>query len=155
MYLARWKEAAVPSIGGGLAVMLMLVIGDASSLTLLMAPFGATCVLVFGLPDSPLAQPRSVIGGHVLSTIVGLVLLHTAGSHTWSLAAAVGLSIYLMMLTKTVHPPAGADPLVVLLSGPSWSFLITPVLMGTLLIAASAWLYRRAVARRQGTDATA
>lgn len=148
MSLLKLKEAAVPAIAGGLAIMIMLVIGDASSLTLLMAPFGATCVLAFALPDSPQAQPRSIIGGHLISTLIGMVILQTAGAHTWSLAAAVGVSIYLMKLTRTVHPPAGADPLVVLLSGASWSFLITPVLIGTLLITVTAWLYRTVLARR-------
>ncbi|MFC0212328.1 HPP family protein [Paenibacillus chartarius] len=108
-----------------------------------MAPFGATCVLAFGLPDSPLAQPRNIVGGHLLSTAIGLLTLACFGSHPWSLALGVALAIAAMHLTRTVHPPAGADPLLVMLSGAGWSFLLTPVLAGSVLIVAAAWLYHR------------
>ncbi|WP_036719569.1 HPP family protein [Paenibacillus harenae] len=129
--------------GGTLAIALLLYLGDAVSLTFLMAPFGASCVIAFVLPESPLAKPRSIIGGHIISTAIGLAILHLVGTSIWSMAFSVGLSILLMQYTRTVHPPAGADPLVVLLSGASWSFLVTPVLIGAVLISVSAYLYRK------------
>ncbi|WNR46971.1 HPP family protein [Paenibacillus roseipurpureus] len=109
-----------------------------------MAPFGASYVIAFALPQSPLAQPRSLIGGHVLSTLVGLCALSAFGVHTWSLALAVGAAITLMQLTRTLHPPAGADPLLVMLTGAGWSFLLTPVLLGAALIVLVALGYHRA-----------
>jgi CBS-domain-containing membrane protein len=130
-------------LGGFAAVLLCASLGSLSHIALLMAPFGATCVLAFTLPDSPLAQPRNIVGGHLLSTAIGLLTLAAFGSHAWSLAFAVGLAIAAMQLTRTVHPPAGADPLLVMLSGAGWSFLLTPVLAGTVLIVAVAWLYHR------------
>ncbi|MDD9271688.1 HPP family protein [Paenibacillus sp. GCM10023248] len=113
-----------------------------------MAPFGASCVIAFALPHSPLAQPRSLIGGHVLSTLVGLLALAAFGVHAWSLALAVGAAITLMQLTRTLHPPAGADPLLVMLSGASWGFLLTPVLLGAALLVLVALLYHRATGTR-------
>jgi CBS-domain-containing membrane protein len=107
---------------------------------LLLAPFGATCVLIFALPDSPLAQPRAVIGGHLLSSLVGLVALHVFGGGLLAPALAVGAAIALMQLTRTVHAPAGGDPLVVLLGGAPWSFLLAPVLAGSLLLVGCALL---------------
>ncbi|GIZ16513.1 hypothetical protein RCZ15_24140 [Capnocytophaga catalasegens] len=80
-----------------------------------MAPFGATCVLAFGVPNSPLAQPRNIIGGHLISTLIELLCLYLPGNQWYSLALGVGLSIGIMQLTKTTHPPAGADPIVVIL----------------------------------------
>ncbi|MDC7705482.1 HPP family protein [Vogesella indigofera] len=109
----------------------------------LMAPFGASCVLVFGLPDSPLAQPRHVIGGHLLAAAAGLLLLAVAGPHWWSAALAVALAIALMQAARMVHPPAGATPLVVLSAQADWHFLLTPVLTGTALIVATGWLVNR------------
>ncbi|MBT1062710.1 HPP family protein [Bowmanella sp. Y26] len=108
-----------------------------------MAPFGATMVILFGLPASPLAQPKNIILGHLLTTLVGLVVLHTWGMTPLSLSVAVGMAISLMLLTKTTHPPAGANPLVVMLTAQDWPFLIAPVLTGALLITLSGWLYHK------------
>jgi CBS-domain-containing membrane protein len=109
----------------------------------LMAPFGATTVLVFALPKSPLAQPRNVIFGHLLTATVGLVFVQFVGVYPWSLALATGVSITLMLLSKTTHPPAGANPILVMLLNPGWSFLLTPVLVGSVLIAAIGYFYNK------------
>lgn len=134
----------IPGIGGFIAILLCSLLGDFARTSLLMAPFGASCVIAFALPQSPLAQPRSLIGGHVLSTLVGLCALTAVGVHAWSLALAVGAAITLMQLTRTLHPPAGADPLLVMLTGAGWSFLLTPVLLGAALIVLVACGYHRA-----------
>lgn len=131
-----------PAIGAFAAVFLLFLFENTMGLALLMAPFGASCVIVFALPDSPLAKPRNVIGGHLISTLTGLTFLHVFGHHGWTLAAAAALSIFFMQLTKTLHPPAGADPLVVILSGAGWSFLLTPVLAGSLLVVGLSAAYR-------------
>lgn len=99
-----------------------------------MASFGASCVLAFGVPDSPLAQPRSIIGGHVVSTLVGLLVLGTLGNSWWAGALAVGLALAVMQQTRTLHAPAGANPLVVLAASAPVSFLVTPVLTGAVVI---------------------
>jgi len=90
--------------------------------------------LVFGVPDSPLAQPKNVIFGHLITASVGLAFVHWLPVEPWSLAIATGLAISLMLVTKTTHPPAGANPLLIMLTGQSWSFLVTPVLIGALVI---------------------
>ncbi|WP_445402076.1 HPP family protein [Zobellella sp. An-6] len=114
----------------------------------LMAPFGATMVILFGLPDSPLAQPRNILFGHLLTTLVGLVVMSLCGVHPWSLGLAVGLAVSLMLLTGTTHPPAGANPLIVMLSGQGWGFLWSPVALGAMLIVLMGLLYHRGTGRR-------
>lgn len=106
----------------------------------LMAPFGASCALVFGMPDSPLAQPRSVIGGHLLSAIIGLLFLHLFGANWASAAAAVALAIGAMQATRTMHAPAGGNPLLAMAAGASWDFMVTPVLSGALVIVVTAFI---------------
>ncbi|HEY9615473.1 MAG TPA: HPP family protein [Microcoleaceae cyanobacterium] len=108
---------------------------------LLIAPFGATCVLIFGAPDSPLAQPRNVIGGHCIATLISLTLLHLFGADWWVMALAVATSIGIMQLTSTLHPPAGATPLVVIMSKAAWSFLVVPVLSGAIILVICAVLF--------------
>ncbi len=99
-----------------------------------MAPFGATAVLVFGVPSSPLAQPKNVIFGHLITAFVGVFFTQYIGVSPVTLALATGIAVSAMLMTKTTHPPAGANPLLIMLSGQSWGFLITPVLLGAILI---------------------
>ncbi|MBD9482051.1 HPP family protein [Pseudomonas sp. PDM14] len=119
-------------------------LSHASGTPWLMAAFGASCVLAFGVPDSPLAQPRSIIGGHLVSTLVGLIVLNTLGNSWWAGALAVGLALAAMQQTRTLHAPAGANPLVVLAAGAPLSFLFTPVLLGSIVIVAVAWCINNA-----------
>jgi CBS-domain-containing membrane protein len=78
-----------------------------------------------------------------LTATVGLVFVQFVGVYPWSLALATGVSITLMLLSKTTHPPAGANPILVMLLNPGWSFLLTPVLVGSVLIAAIGYLYNK------------
>jgi CBS-domain-containing membrane protein len=125
---------SVSLIGAFLAIALTAWLSKMSGASWLMAPFGASCVLAFGLPESPLAQPRSIIGGHLISTLVGLVVLQFIGDAWWSAALAVGLALAAMQQTRTLHAPAGANPLLVMATHPGFGFLLTPVLAGSLAI---------------------
>ncbi|MDC9621297.1 HPP family protein [Xenorhabdus sp. XENO-7] len=123
--------------GGFLGILLLSYLSQATEYPWLMAPFGATCAILFAAPTSPLAQPRNVIGGHLLTTAVGLVALYTLGNSMIVMSLAVGIAIMLMQLFRVVHPPAGANPLVVLLAGQEavgFDFLLTPVLTGSLAL---------------------
>lgn len=146
------KAPAAPSlyfsllslIGAALAIGATGWLSQVSGALWLMAPFGASCVLAFGMPDSPLAQPRNIIGGHVIATLVGLAVLYTLGDSWWSAALAVGLALAAMQQTRTLHAPAGANPLVVIASHAPLSFVVTPVLAGSLVIVAVAWCLNNA-----------
>ena len=143
-----WLTALVSGLGGALAVFILAEASDLAHVALLIAPFGASCVLAFALPQSPLAQPRNVIGGHLISSAVGLGAYMLLGAHPWSFAIGVGLAIAAMQITGTVHPPAGADPIVVIVAKAGWLFLLSPVLIGTLTIVAVAFAYHRWGSRR-------
>lgn len=141
----RLPRSAAPAAPAPFAILAsmagaLLAIGAAGALSQwsgapwLMAPLGASCVLAFGLPDSPLAQPRSIVGGHLIAALVGLLVLWGLGDAWWSAALAVALALGAMQLTRTVHAPAGANPLVVMAAHPPAHFLITPVLLGALVV---------------------
>lgn len=134
-----WRFTVLSLLGAVLAIGAAGWLGQVSGAPWLMASLGASCVLAFGLPDSPLAQPRNIVGGHLLATLVGLLVLHTLGDAWWAGAIAVGLALALMQQTRTLHAPAGANPLVVLASHAPLSFLFTPVLTGSLLVVLVAW----------------
>lgn len=127
--------SVIAGIGASLAIGLLSVMeANLSDVALLMAPFGATAVLVFGVPDSPLAQPKNVILGHLITAFIGVVFTQYIGVTPITLAIATGLGVTAMLLSKTTHPPAGANPILIMLSGQSWGFLITPVLLGAMII---------------------
>ena len=128
-------------LGGFVAIMGLLLLTNLTQQPLLMAPFGATCVLLFAASSSPLAQPRNVIGGHLVSALIGLIALQAFGSHDIVIAASVGLAIVAMQYFRVVHPPAGANPLVIFLTSTStFDFLIFPVLLGSICLVAMAAL---------------
>ena len=100
----------------------------------LIPPFGATMVLVMAVHSSPLAQPKNIILGHVLSALSGVVILLTIGDSFLALGIAVGLAVFVMMMTKTIHPPAGANPIIVILTGAGIEFVFLPVAIGSIKI---------------------
>ncbi|MDN3698276.1 HPP family protein [Vibrio cortegadensis] len=127
--------SCIAGVGAALAIGLLTHIeASMTELALVMAPFGATTVLVFGLPSSPLAQPKNVIFGHLITALIGVVFTQFVGVTPMTLAIATGIGVSVMLLTKTTHPPAGANPMLIMLSGQGWSFLITPVLTGAIFI---------------------
>ena len=128
-------------LGGVLAIGMVAWLSYVTGHLLLMAPFGATCVLLFSVPDSPLSQPANVVGGHLVSTAIGLLLHTLLPMEWWSLGLAVGLAIAAMAALRVTHPPAGADPLVVFLDSPGWSYLGLPVASGSLVLVLIAWLF--------------
>jgi CBS-domain-containing membrane protein len=143
-----WRTAVISGLGGALVILILAGAGEMAHASLLIAPFGASCVLVFALPQSPLAQPRNVIGGHLISAAVGVATYTLLGAHPWSFAIGVGAAIAAMQITGTIHPPAGADPIVAILAKAGWLFLLSPVLLGTLAIVAIALVYHRWGSRR-------
>jgi CBS-domain-containing membrane protein len=110
-------------------------------------PFATSIVTVLGSPKAEPAQPRHLVGGHLLSTLVGLLVVKLCGPAPWAAAVAVGLAMIAMHLTGTFHPPAGIDPLVVVVNNLSWSFLIVPVGIGALLLVAFAFAWHNIAAR--------
>jgi CBS-domain-containing membrane protein len=111
-------------------------------LPFIMAPFGASAVLVFGAFRSPLAQPRNVIGGHVLSALVGVTVYQLVGDHpTVAASLAVAAAIALMHLTKTLHPPGGATAFVTAAGGPAvhslgYWYVLMPCAAGSVVLIA-------------------
>lgn len=131
----RLVLAIFAGLGAAIAIgILTFSETEITNIALVMAPFGATTVLVFGLPESPLAQPKNVIFGHFITAFIGIFFVEYIGVTPLSLALATGLAVSAMLATKTTHPPAGANPLLIMLTGQSWAFLFTPVLFGAVVI---------------------
>ncbi len=106
------------AIGIGLCAYLSSTYFEPRDMTLLIGSFGASAVLIYGAVKSPLAQPRNLVGGHVLSGLVGVVCYQVFGETIWIAAAlAVSAAIVAMLATKTLHPPGGATALIAVIGG--------------------------------------
>lgn len=138
------RAAFIAGFGAFLGLAVLGLVSKYESLPLLIAPFGASCVLLFSVPASPLSQPVNVIGGHVLATLIALVFNMLLPDAWWSVALAGGVAIALMAALRMTHPPAGADVLVVFALDPAPEFLLLSVLAGSILLVAVAVLYHRA-----------
>ena len=109
----------------------------------LIPPFGASMVLVMAVHESPLAQPKNLILGHVLSALSGVIIYSLLGQSFYALGAGVALAIFVMVITNTIHPPAGANPIIVILGGKGISFVLLPVAVGALIIIIFAIIYNK------------
>ncbi|MCW1986898.1 UNVERIFIED_ORG: CBS domain-containing membrane protein [Sphingomonas sp. R1F5B] len=123
--------------------------GQAVSVPLLVAPMGASAVLLFGVPASPLAQPWAIIGGNTVSALCGIFWARSLGDPTLAAGLAVASAIVMMSLLRCLHPPGGAVALTAVIGGPAiaaagWHFALMPVAINCLLLVAAGWLYNLA-----------
>ena len=144
-----WRQIAAAFCGAALAIAVLAQLQSWQHISLILGSFGASCLLVFAYPLSPFAQPRNLIGGHAVSSLTGLVVMSLCGVHPWSMALAVGTAVALMLVLRVPHPPAGSNPLIVMISGAGWEFLLTPTLAGAVLLAIVAFGYHNGVLKQR------
>ena len=143
----EWLAVLAGAAGGAVAIGAMEYFAARNTIPLMAVPFATSIVLVLGSPEVDAAQPRALIGGHLISTMVGLLVLWVAGPTPWAAALAVGLAMVAMHATRTFHPPAGIDPLLVVVNAMPWSFLLVPGAAGALALALFAYAWHLAVRR--------
>ena len=118
----------------------------------LIPPFGASMVLVMAVHKSPLASPKNVFFGHVIAATCGVIIYFFFGFHPLSIGIAVGLAIFIMAMTNTIHPPAGANPIIAIMGGEDIFFILMPVATGASFIVIFAIIYHRLVGQNYLSD---
>ena len=113
----------------------------------LIPPFGASMVLVMAVHESPLAKPKNILLGHILSALSGIIILYLIGDNFLALGIAVALAVFVMIVTDTIHPPAGANPIIVILTGQGITFVLFPVAVGAFMLVIFAYLYNKLLKR--------
>jgi CBS-domain-containing membrane protein len=136
--------------GGAVAIAVMELLSARTMTPLMTIPFATSIVLVMGSPAAEPAQPRELVGGHLVSAFVGLLMVKLAGPGPWIAALAVGLAMVAMHLTGTFHPPAGINPLLVVVNDMSWGYIVVPVACGALLLLGFAFVWHNAIRRGLG-----
>lgn len=143
MNLRRLARLVWCLIGGGLAIGLALFLIGPPQSPFLLASLGGTAVFLFGLTRAPAAQPRALFGGHLGGALIGIVCYQWLGDALTTYVVALGLTLVFMLLTRTVHPPAGANPLIMVSVHAGWSALLQPVLLGVATLVAVAVVWSR------------
>lgn len=139
--LRLWSRLVTGALGGAVAIGIMEWFSAFSEFPLASIPFATSIVLVMGLPQAVPAQPRALVGGHLISALAGFAVLQLTGPESWAAALAVGVAIVAMHATGTFHPPAGINPLLIVTGNMPAIFLVVPVAVGALLLAAFAFVW--------------
>ena len=115
----------------------------------LLASFGSSMVLLYGYPESPFAQPKNVFFGHLVTSVVGLIVLHfiQLPIHL-TIPLAVGFGVGLMILLNVTHPPAGGNPIIVIIGSVSFDYLLSPVIAGSIIIIIFAIIINRFILKK-------
>ena len=101
----------------------------------LVTSFGSSMVLLYGFPESSFAQPKNVFFGHFLTAFIGILFLNYVSLPIFiNIALSVGVAIFFMIIFNVVHPPAGANPIIVIIGGASYEYLINPIIFGSLIV---------------------
>ena len=116
----------------------------------LIASFGSSMVLLFGYPESPFAQPKNIFFGHLSTSVVGIIFLNLIPLPIYiTIPFAVGIGVGLMILLNVTHPPAGGNPIIVIIGSVSLDYLITPIIIGSLIILVFGIILNRLILKKK------
>ena len=141
-------NALLSALGALIFISLLAFLDNSfDSMIWLIPPFGASMVLVMAVHESPLAKPKNILLGHILSALSGVIIFYLIGDNFLALGIAVALAVFVMIVTDTIHPPAGANPIIVILTGQGISFVLFPVAVGAFMLVVFAYLYNKLLKR--------
>lgn len=143
------SDALIASFGAFICMLTIFQLTEYTHSPWFVASFGASSMLVMTAWNAPVGQPRNVIGSHLIASCISIGVLQLFGSSPITMSLALCCAIFCMLMTKTFHPPACGDTIIIMMNAYSWSFLIQPVLIGTLVIVAFGLLINNVHPRRK------
>ena len=132
----KFIKASLAGIFSAFTIGVLTLITYKTELGLfLAASFGSSMVLLYGFPESPFAQPKNIFFGHLLTALVGVIFVNFIPLPIFLIIpVAVGFGIFLMIILDVVHPPAGGNPIMVIIGSASFDYLFSPIITGTIII---------------------
>ena len=145
-----FKKALLAGLFSTITIGVLTVLTYKSALGLFLAgSFGSSMVLLFGFPESPFAQPRNVFFGHLVTTLTGVIFVNLIPLPIYiNIAFAVGVGIFFMILLNVVHPPAGGNPVMVIIGSVSYEYLVFPIISGCFIIILLAIVVNRFILKK-------
>lgn len=144
-----WSGLLCSVLGSFMGVGLLTLLSDIYKLPLLLPSFGASAALLYGACHLPMAQPRNVIGGHLISAFTGVLVYQIFGDAWWAITLAVTMAIVIMTVTYTLHPPGGATAFLAVYTGQDFGFIMSPVGVGALCLVCIALLVNNLSSERK------
>ncbi len=146
-----FKKALLAGFFSAFTIGILTILTYKSALGLFLAgSFGSSMVLLFGFPENPFAQPKNVFFGHLITALVGVVFVNLITLPIYiNIALAVGVGIFLMILLNIVHPPAGGNPIMVIIGSVSYDYLILPIMSGCIIIISLAILINKFILKKK------
>ena len=148
------KENIIRSLFAGL--FSIITIGILTLLTyktsygiFLIASFGSSMVLLYGYPESPFAQPKNIFFGHLLTSLIGVIFVLLPLPIFISIPLAVGIGVSLMIILGITHPPAGGNPIIVIIGGASFNYLLSPIILGSIIVILFGIALNRFIAKKK------
>jgi len=140
-----FKKALLAGIFSAFTISVLTALTYKSVLGLFItSSFGSSMVLLFGFPESPFAQPKNVFFGHLVTALVGVIFVIFVPLPIYmNIALAVGVGIFLMIILDIVHPPAGGNPIMVIIGSVSYDYLLSPIIFGCIIIISLAILINK------------
>jgi CBS-domain-containing membrane protein len=144
-----WGHLVIALVGSFTGIAIAAYLSLNYDMALLVPSFGATAVLLYAASHVPMAQPKNVLGGHLVSAIIGVAIYKLLGLSWWTLALGVALAIVAMMVTDTLHPPGGATAFAAVYTHQDFSFVYKPVAIGVAILIVVALVLHRYAGQRK------
>ena len=130
------QKALIAGFFSAITIGVLTILTYKSTLGYFIAgSFGSSMVLLFGFPESPFAQPKNVFFGHLCTALVGVIFVNFVPLPIYmNIALGVGVGVFFMILLNIVHPPAGGNPIMVIIGSASYDYLINPIIFGCIII---------------------
>tara|TARA_Y100001970_G_C14254457_1_gene874192 strand:- start:5494 stop:5955 length:462 start_codon:yes stop_codon:yes gene_type:complete len=150
MNLENSKKSLIAGIFSTITIGILTLLTYKTQLGIfLVASFGSSMVLLYGYPESPFAQPKNVFFGHLLTALIGILFLFLPLPIYILIPIAVGAGVGLMILFGVTHPPAGGNPIIVIMGGVSFNYLISPIITGSIIILAFGIILNRFILKKK------
>ena len=134
--MSNIKQSLIAGVFSVFTISILTILTYKSALGLFLAgSFGSSMVLLFGYPESPFAQPKNIILGHLITSVVGVIFLNFISLPIYlMLPLAVGFGVMLMIALNVTHPPAGGNPIIIIMGSVSFDYLLMPVVVGSIIV---------------------